>query len=121
MVAMCEQKTRVWCYRISTLLIVFSVLLSMILQIWNYYFSLITEMDSILETEPKLAGIVEICDHKIQFEWNIQCIQENVNWRCQLPENVYIDMTPHVTIEQNTSFVWIPDDCVKMKFWILPW
>lgn len=127
MVVMCEFKTRLWCCRIGVLFFVFSVLMIMIVQIWNYYFSLVAEMDIMLEKSPQLAAIWEICDHQLGMEWNIECTLLPTKWLCHLPSpKTYIDYRPvseNVTVGHNISAVWIspPDACVQMMVWVLPW
>jgi len=127
MAGMCELQTRVWCYRICVLVFVFSVLMIMIVQIWNYYYSLVSEMDLILERSPQLSGIVEICAQNITFGWNMDCFQGRSRWICHMPSSdVYVDyraVSDHVVVEQNVSSFSISplDACVKVMLWILPW
>jgi hypothetical protein len=125
MVVMCDYQTRIWCARICTLFFVFAVLMMMIVQIWNYYFSLLYEMDMILEQAPQLAGIVEICDHKIDFEWNVHCWMTVSSWVCDRPPSAYVDtmLSTNTQMGQNVSSVWVTpvESCFKLMFWILPW
>ena len=126
MVVMCELQTRVWCFRICTMLFVFSVLMIMIVQIWNYYFSLVSEMDLILEKSPQLSSILDMCDNNITFQWNMVCTVFETEWVCHLPStNLYIDYraSSSVIVGHNKSSVWISptDACVKMMVWSLPW
>ena len=127
MVVMCELQTRVWCYRICILVFVFSVLMTMIVQIWNYYFSLVNEMDLMLERSPQLTGIVEMCAHNLTFVWNVSCSVLESKWVCRLPtSNVYIDyraVSDNVVVDRINSSIKISplDACVKVMEWILPW
>ena len=131
MVVMCELQTRIWCYRICVLVFVFSVLMTMIVQIWNYYFSLVNEMDLMLERSPQLSGIVEMCAKNLTFEWNMSCSALESKWMCRLPtSNVYIDyrtvsdtVSDNVVVDRINSSIEISplDACVKVMVWILPW
>ena len=61
-----------WCGRISLLLTFCIVLCTMMFQIWSYYFSLVSQMDTLVVEAPKVSGIIHYCDGKVVTAWNVE-------------------------------------------------
>jgi len=124
-VMMCGSGTRLWCFRIGILIFIFSILMGMIVQIWNYYFTLMNDMDTMIQDSPKLSSILEICERKIQYQWNIECeekIENRIYWQCNTAPNTYIDYRGTGNITSNSTFFKIEHTaCLKAMIWILPW
>jgi hypothetical protein len=122
---MCEVKTRVWCCRIVVLLFVLTSLLMMVLQIWNYYFLLVDEMDMLEEKTPQLVSILEFCNSQVVYKWNIDCVQEDnvVGLSCGIAANTYIHYHGIGQVVSNSSQLQVttPNACLKIMIWILPW
>ena len=121
MTEMCEVRTRVWCYRIVVLLLVLISLLTMILQIWNYYFSLVTEMDILEQQPPRLVSILECCNSQIEYQWNIDCVAE-AGLSCGIAPGAHLDYRGVGQVTSNSSHLQVtPHACLKIMVWILPW
>jgi len=118
-VQMCDSATRVWCCRISLVFVISAVLLSMMFQIWSYYFSLVREMDQLSASNPQLGSIVSVCNGSL-FNWNIECESLETFWNCTIPlseKEVYLDSTCASNELTDLSF----DECCRVMIWILPW
>ena len=59
-VSMCDKSTRQWCCRIGLVLTVSIVLMTMMFQIWSYYFSLVRDMDELTISGPKIEAILSV-------------------------------------------------------------
>lgn len=125
MTEMCEVRTRVWCCRIVVLLLVLASLVTMILQIWNYYFSLVTEMDMLEQKPPQLVSILEFCNSQIEYQWNIDCVVETnpIGLSCGIVADAYIDYRGIGQVVSNSSHLQVvsPNACLKIMVWNLPW
>jgi len=122
---MCASRTRVWCCRIGILLLVMASLLTMIFQIWNYYFSLVTEMDLLEQQPPRLVSILEFCNSQVSYQWNIDCVPEStgVELSCGIATNAYVDYRGVGQVVSNSSHLLVstPNACLKIMVWVLPW
>lgn len=124
MTKMCEVRTRVWCYRIVVLLLVLASLVTMILQIWNYYFSLVTEMDILEQKPPRLVSILEFCNSQVEYQWNIDCVETTtVGPSCGIAADAYVDYRGIGQVVSNSSHLQVvsPNACLKIMVWSLPW
>ena len=70
---MCDKATRTWCCRIGLVFSISIVLLTMMIQIWSYYFSLVREMDTLSSAEPRLGALLSVCNNTVEKSWNIDC------------------------------------------------
>lgn len=116
---MCDSATRIWCCRISLVFVISAVLLSMMFQIWSYYFSLVREMDQLSSLNPQLSSIVSVCNGSL-FHWNIECESSSNFWNCTVPspeKNMYLDSTCASSELTELSF----EECCRIMIWILPW
>jgi len=52
-ILMCDSQSLTWCGRISLLLTFCIVLCTMMFQIWSYYFSLVSQMDTLVVESQK--------------------------------------------------------------------
>ena len=130
-VSMCSKQSRLWCLRIGMLISIFTILMTMIVQIWNYYFTLMNDMDTMIQDSPKLAAIVEICETKIVYQWNIDCKKitdaiapapNHSYWQCATAPNTYIDYRGTGHLLSNSTFFKIEHTaCLKAMIWSLPW
>jgi len=117
-VQMCDKATRVWCCRICLVLSISSVLLTMLFQIWSYYFSLVREMDTLSSATPQLSAILSVCNSTILTKWKVNCLVNGSHWNCDMPliqDHLFVD---------STCLDWqrLPlDSCCRVLFWILPW
>ena len=117
-VEMCDQSTRHWCCRIGLILSISSVLLTMMFQIWSYYFSLVREMDKITDSTPTLSTVLSVCNGNVETSWNGQWNKTESYWinRQDYPKNIFVD--------NNCIGDWrqIPlNACCRVMIWILPW
>ena len=125
-ILMCDQITRVWCCRIGLVFSVFGVLSMMLFQIWNYYFSLVQQMDNMSIEYPRIHTMLSLCARQKIASWNIaDCQLGSEHWTCTLDnkiENPYIVEGTHDFI-LNASHIQITpvDICENIKIWILPW
>ena len=123
---MCDKATRLWCCRISLIFSVLGVLITMIYQIWTYYFYLVKQMDDMTLDTPELHAIVRHCND-VTTTWHAEC---QANWNCSvLPTegaDTFVDITPgylakltdHVlTVTSLTS----SEECFRAMVWKLPW
>jgi len=131
-VLMCGSGTRLWCTRIGILILIFTTLMGMIVTFWNYYFTLMDDMDTMVQDSPKLDSILEICQQKIQYKWNIECEEKWMTredaskimaWQCITAPNTYIDFKGTGNIIHNSTSLYVTphDACLKVMIWILPW
>lgn len=93
MVQMCDQNNRQFCTRIFLLLFVVVALLSMIVFIWNYYFSLLNVMDDEINAVVTMVAILHYCNKTIIFQWNLE--------DCNLQENIMKCIVPSIQQEQS--------------------
>jgi len=123
---MCDNRSLIWCGRITLLFTVCAVLCTMMFQIWSYYFSLVTQMDTLVLESPQVGGILDYCDGTVVKAWNIEdCIKTTV-LSCKIYsnyDNIYLDVRGNGNISLvNESIIVQPlDACVKVIYWILPW
>lgn len=117
-VEMCDKATRVWCCRIGLVLSISTVLLTMMFQIWSYYFSLVREMDALTYSEPKLGAIVSVCNQKLITQWKTVCSKNGTNWNCidELEGRLYVDSS--CDGDWRTMNI---GACCRTMIWILPW
>jgi hypothetical protein len=125
-ILMCDKITRIWCCRIGLVFSVFSVLSMMLFQIWNYYFSLVQQMDEMSIEYPRLNTILSLCNNTKIDSWNIDnCRSDTESWTCAMStplENRYIsESSVSLIINQSHLIVTPVDVCDLIKIWILPW
>ena len=118
MLHMCSHSTRLWCCRIVMVLTVSAVLLSMMIQIWSYYFSLVRDMDALSISGPNLGAIVSVCDESVVDKWNVECTKGELSFNCMsdVSGKMYIDSTC-LSDWHNISL----SECCRVMIWILPW
>jgi len=122
MAKFCSEKNTAFCCRILILLFIVCMLFSQVVLVWNYYFSLIIEMDLESEAVPILRSIVHYCNKTIQFKWNIDCYINNSVVECYLDQRrekmYYIQSNAKATI--NGALLEIPKmTCDKFIVWEL--
>jgi hypothetical protein len=117
-VKMCDKATRVWCCRIGLVLAISAVLLTMMFQIWSYYFSLVREMDALTYSEPKLGAIVSVCNQKMVTQWNMDCSENGTHWHCadKVEGRLYVDSS----CDGHWRTINV-EACCRTMVWILPW
>lgn len=123
-IKMCDKATRVWCCRIGLVFSISAVLLSMMFQIWSYYFSLVQEMDTLSSSEPRLGALLSICDGKIDRQWNMDCSVGESQYNCSSPVSgsVYVDSTCSLNNIEKFERILLPlSECCRLMLWILPW
>ena len=122
---MCDKVTRIWCCRIGLVFSVFGVLSMMLFQIWNYYFSLVQQMDDQTIEYPRMHAILSLCNRTYLDGWNIDsCFRTNRSWTCSMLtplENNYIIDPPRSSVINNSHIILFKDICQTIKIWILPW
>jgi len=119
MVGMCDKSTRLWCCRICLILTVSSVLLTMMFQIWSYYFSLVRDMDAFSDASPSLGALFSVCNGSVISSWNIACVETELFWNCssEVRGPVYVDSTCPTSDWQMILL----EECCRVMVWILPW
>ena len=116
---MCDKRTRVWCCHIGLVFSISTILLSMMFQLWSYYFSLVDEMDSLSLERPYLGGFVDICDSNILRKWNFDCVKFASYFNCSLtvePSEIWVQSTCDGPLT-NVSL----HECCSVLVWALPW
>lgn len=116
---MCDKRTRVWCCHIGLVFSISSILLSMMFQVWSYYFSLVDEMDTLSSARPYLGGFVEICDSNILKSWNLECVKFPSYFNCNLPAGA-LDTWVRSTCNGPLSNMSM-SECCSVMVWVLPW
>jgi len=116
-VEMCDKATRVWCCRIGLVLSISCVLLTMMFQIWSYYFSLVRDMDALTSSEPRLSALMSVCNEKIVSTWNVNCFSNETYWNCdsELNGSIFVDSSCSDWREFPKT------ECCRTMLWILPW
>jgi len=119
--SMCDVPTRLWCCRIGLVLTISSVLLTMMFQIWSYYFYLIRDMDNLSSSVPKLHSILDVCNGSILTAWNVDCNKTIDNYVC----SVSVQANSLQYVDSNCpldSWLTVPVTmCCRTMLWILPW
>jgi len=124
---MCDNNSLTWCGRITLLFTFCSVLCTMMFQIWTYYFSLVTQMDTLVIESPQVGGILDYCDGKVVQSWNFEdCVKHTNVLSCKTyshVNNIYLDVSGvgNVSFTNESLIVEPLDACVKILYWILPW
>lgn len=118
-VEMCDKATRVWCCRIGLVLSISTVLLTMMFQIWSYYFSLVRDMDALTYSEPKLGAILSVCNQKLITQWNMDCSPNGTHWDCtgDVKGHLYVDSSCGLSDWKTIPM----EACCRTMVWILPW
>jgi len=123
MVKMCDEKVLNWCGRITLLLSICGILCVMMIQIWSYYYSLVTQMDEMILESPQVHGVLDMCEGVVNRAWNINdcvrgvCVVDNIQ------QNLFIDVRGNANVSVNVTSLIIepPLACVRIMLWILPW
>ena len=121
---MCDKATRTWCCRIGLVFSISIVLLTMMIQIWSYYFSLVREMDTLSSAEPRLGALLSVCNNTVEKSWNIDCTVSDNVYMCSsssLDKNVYMLSTCCENIDLKDLGEMRLSGCCRLMFWILPW
>ena len=124
---MCDNRSLTWCGRITLLFTFCAVLCTMMFQIWSYYFSLVTQMDTLVIESPHVGGILDYCGGNIVKSWNIEdCVQNTTMLSCKTyfnSDNIYLDVRGigNVSLVNESIIVQPLEACVKVLYWILPW
>ena len=127
MSVMCDKQTTTWCGRISLLFIIFGILLTMMIQIWSYYYSLVIQMDNEILKAPVIEGLVDLCDKKLLNQWNMNnCSVVKDKFVCDMSETandvfLYTSGSGNVSFKNNKLFVQPVESCVKVLILGLPW
>ena len=124
---MCDKSARRWCARVGLLFTICTVLLTMVYQLWSYYFSLVSEMDNSSHYAPELLTMVKTCHRKIQPIWNVDnCVVGHSHITCSIEpsENrYYTDVVGrgHASLNGTILTIYPPDACVRVSVWTFPW
>ena len=123
MVSMCDKSTRLWCCRICLVLTVSSVLLTMMFQIWSYYFSLVRDMDALSVSSPSLGALISVCNRTVVSSWNTVCSETDLYWNClsDVQERMYVDSTCSGSGSGSGAYLIPLEECCRVMVWILPW
>lgn len=127
MTKFCSEKNTTFCCSVSILLFVVTMLLLMVIFVWNYYFSLLNEMDIESEAVPILSNIIHYCNQSVQFQWNMfDCVFDEQFFKCPLhgDETIlyYVESqarSAHIIVN-NEWFQLEKWDCGKWIIWRLP-
>lgn len=130
---MCDKNARIWTCRIGLLITVCSVLCLMIFQIWTYYFSLVSQMDTLTFASPEIQHIVKWwpngpdgSDGPWSFStWNVEnCQVEQQKLKCTLLEplvSYFVDSHPGNSVLNGTTLTMELTGAGVAKVWKLPW
>lgn len=123
---MCDKATRLWCCRISLIFSVLGVLITMIYQIWTYYFYLVKQMDDITLETPELHAIIRHCNNESTL-WHATC---DTQWTCTIPPtegaDTFVDATAGYMVNLvgqtlKVTSVSTLEECFRVMVWKLPW
>ena len=123
---MCDTPTRLWCCRIGLIFTILGVLITMIYQIWTYYFYLVQQMDDMTLDTPELHSIVQFCSNTTRI-WHATC---SANWTCVIPStegaDTYVDVSAGYRATLNGEILEIEAldtslNCFRAMVWRLPW
>ena len=131
-VDMCDKTTRVWTCRVGLLITVCGVLCLMMFQIWTYYFSLVSEMDTLTFATPEVKAVVKTCVNATNdatfLGWNVDDCQHSssATASCTLyekPDALFIDYTGgNARVNDTVVYFDLPSaGCALLKVWQLPW
>lgn len=124
---MCDKSARRWCARIGLLMTICAVLLTMVYQLWNYYFSLVSDMDQSSHYRPELSAMVKVCQQIVDPIWNVVSYTINTqNVSCVLEpfeKRYYLDIvgTGQASLNGSTLFIQPVNACVSVAVWTFPW
>jgi hypothetical protein len=123
MVQFCSLQNTKFCTRVFLLSFIVAVLLIQVCLIWNYYFTLVMEMEMELNAVPILAGVWNYCNQTVRFHWNVDCIQTENGMDCQTV-NTQVDriyyINENVSVDPNGSFRLEKNFCSAIMVWALP-
>lgn len=131
-VDMCDKTTRVWTCRVGLLITVCGVLCLMMFQIWTYYFSLVSEMDTLTFATPEVKAVVKTCVNATgdaTFSgWNVDDCQHlsSATASCTLyekPDALFVDYAGgNARFNDTVVYFDLPAaGCALLKVWQLPW
>jgi len=131
-VDMCDKTTRVWTCRVGLLITVCGVLCLMMFQIWTYYFSLVSEMDTLTFATPEVKAVVKTCVNATgdaTFSgWNVDDCQHlsPATASCTLyekPDALFVDYAGgNARVNDTEVYFDLPSaGCALLKVWQLPW
>lgn len=127
---MCDKRSLNFCGRITLLLSICVILCVMMIQVWSYYYSLVTQMDEMVLESPQVYGVLDICDGNVKQSWNIdECEHTERSLVCKLMgidptgRTLFVDTNGHTDVFVNESSLIINpfDACVRIMLWIFPW
>ena len=126
---MCDKSSRVWCARVGLLVTVCTVLMTMMYQLWTYYFSLVSEMDQSSLESPTMQAMLYVCQQEIQRIWNVyDCATIGNHIQCDIEPfetKWYLDIVGDGRAFLNhslSSIVIHPvDACMRVALWTFPW
>ena len=126
MAKMCDKGSLDWCGRITLLFSICGILCVMMVQIWSYYYSLVTQMDQMVLESPQVYGVLDMCDGNVRRAWNIdECKHTERSLVCTLvaSDNLFVDTkgTGDIFINGSSLIITPFDACVRVMVWILPW
>ena len=101
----------------------------MMFQIWNYYFSLVEQMDDMTFDIPRLHAIFRLCNDSglLPIKWHVEsCVRYNSSsYTCffsEKLENTFMIEGAAATLLNETSMhISVSQLCSFVKIWILPW
>ena len=124
---MCDKSTRMWCSRIMLVFSVLAVLVTMIFQVWAYYFSLVEQMDEQTIARPEVLSFLHICD-RVKYAWNAACAPYKSNgFQCSFDNEesseYYVDQTGVANVSKAVTSIMVQsvEGCVRITLWALPW
>ncbi|MDA7839091.1 hypothetical protein N9A45_02035 [bacterium] len=124
---MCDKSTRMWCSRIVLVFSVLAVLITMIFQVWTYYFSLVEQMDKQTIARPEVLSFLHICE-RVRYSWNAACAPYHSNgFRCSFQNEesseYYVDQVGAANVTKAVSSIVVEsvEGCVRLTLWALPW
>ena len=120
----CSIKTRVWCIRMSVLLIISMLLMSMIITTWNYYSGLISDMDTLSMEKPFPVAMFDKCNNR-SYNLDVTMTSDNVIFSLlDVPEQIvqyFVITNPPYVYELNKNAILfnktIFDTCSTLIVW----
>ena len=118
-----SKKNTAFCCSVSMLLFIVTVLLIMVVLVWNYYFTLLNEMDMESDAVPVLTSIIRYCNQSTSG-WNIaDCVVGENFLECPLKRDQVYYIQSSYLIEAVVENGWLRINkmsCGNWMVWQLP-
>ena len=115
----CDYKSRLWCLRMFALFIIIILLIAMILNTFEYYTSMVKDMDNLMELTPSVVALYDKCKYNHYNVINI----DNQTFRIKyIPEQlatIFIQTIPYLYYELDNDIISLntTHECFSIIVW----